>query len=611
MNEDNVNKIREELKGFISSDPYHSSRCLSRAPHSPFKKILLIGSCQLGQFGIDNNKNFSNECDFILHNNAGELQDIDGSVAAEYDFQVIQIGLRFLTPDSLFWKLSYGDLKGHEEAFELVCKKLDLYLSKVMKHNMVHGLLTFVTNFLVPQKNPMGDLLPKYDLRNPAYFIQRMNEYLESNLKKYKNAFMLDIDGLSSIFGKRYVQDDSMQWLSHGALMPGYHEDRSRLEIALPLNDHFENKTSEFRKIVQEQIIALYKVAHQKDQVKLVVVDLDDSLWRGIIGEIDDPNASLVEGWPLGVVEALAYLKKRGVMLAIISKNDDEYIRKVWPKIFYDRLNLNDFAMTMINYEPKAVNMTSILQSVNVLPSSVVYIDDNPVERESIKKAFPGIRVLPRFHYFWRKILLWSPETQPRELTSEALRKTEMMQAQVARESLKGQLTREEFLRSLQVKLNFFEVGGSEDLKYPRVFELLNKTNQFNTNGKRWTPEEVAKGFATGLKIYAFDVNDNFTDYGLVGVILCSGPEILQMVMSCRVAGLDVEIAAIAKLIDEIRKSVGQDAKIEASYHSTSANMMCKDLWDKCGFQKLGEQKYLFKSDSILSIPNHIYAMTN
>ena len=123
-----------------------------------------------------------------------------------------------------------------------------------------------------------------------------------------------------------------------------------------------------------------------------------------------------------------------------------------------------------------------------------------------------------------------------------------MVRAQVRREHASRRLSREEFLSSLDLKVHLTRVQGPGDFRFPRAFELLNKTNQFNTTGRRWTTEEIVHGLATGMEIYAFDVADTYTKYGLVGVVIVSGTTVEQFVMSCRVVGLDVELAVVAVL---------------------------------------------------------------
>src|SRR5207248_10190921 len=133
------------------------------------------------------------------------------------------------------------------------------------------------------------------------------------------------------------------------------------------------------------ELVAMYRTIRHVDQVKLVLVDLDDTMWRGVAAEEAEASSMAREGWPLGFAEALMFLKRRGVLLGIVSKNDEGRVRELWRRIYGDLIRLEDFAVRRINWQPKAENVEEILAQVNLLPKSVVYIDDNPVERAAIK----------------------------------------------------------------------------------------------------------------------------------------------------------------------------------------------------------------------------------
>ena len=583
---------------------YHAPKSLEISNEDNPKKVLVIGSCQAEGWKFNKIDSNIELYDVVITNNLAKLENKSEEEIKKYDLQILQIPIRSLIHDSLFWNIKYDDLQAYEDAFIQIHQKLTLMVDEIIAYNKSSGLLTFFANFLTPQQNPMGRLLPKYDLRNIEYFIHKINESLEKILSKYSNVFVLDIDKLSSIYGKKFIQDDSIEIFSHGSVAPYLPINSARIEPSPSMTDHYDLRAVEFKSAVWSEVTAMWRTIRQKDQVKLVVVDLDDTLWNGVVGEMDNPDGLIAEGWPLGLVEALAYLKKRGVLLAIISKNDESRIRDIWPKIFSNKIALDDFAVIKINYEPKVLNMQDILDKVNLLPKSVIYIDDNPVERASMKSAFPEMRVLTRFHYYWRRILLWSPETQVQSLSKESLNRTEMIRAQISRDALKQEMSREDFLKSLQVRLNLFEISSSGDPKFARSLELINKTNQFNTTGKRWTLEEMNNHFSSGNCIYAFEVTDNFTSYGLVGVIVTRAKEICQMVMSCRVIGLDVEICAVGLVSDRLRlKFRGED--IFTSLVETPANKLCRDLWDRCGFIFKDGGYYLDK-DSYIKNPIHI-----
>jgi FkbH-like protein len=343
----------------------------------------------------------------------------------------------------------------------------------------------------------------------------------------------------------------------------------------------------------------MYRTLRQVDQVKLVIVDLDDTLWRGVVAEDGHASPMVTEGWPIGFVEALAYLKRRGVLLAIASKNDEARIRALWPSLYGSRLELDDFACVRINWHPKTENVEQILRETNLLPRSVVFIDDNPVERAAMASAFPDLRILGASPYVLRRILLWSAETQVAHVTAESARRTEMVQAQVAREATRSRMTREDFLATLDVGIRLHEVGGIADPRFSRALELINKSNQFNTTGRRWKQSECQQACADGTSFWAFEVSDRFTQYGIVGVAITSGSHIQQFVMSCRVVGLGIEVAVIAALAERFAGDV------TAALMETDANFLCRDLYVRCGFVAEGGG-WRASRPSIVGRPPHI-----
>jgi FkbH-like protein len=179
-----------------------------------------------------------------------------------------------------------------------------------------------------------------------------------------------------------------------------------------------------------------------------------------------------------------------------------------------------------------------------------------------------------------------------------------MIQANGSRENARRRLTRDEFLASLGLKLRLIEITSSEHKSFSRAFELINKTNQFNTTGKRWTLEECLTAFAAGTKLYAFEVEDRFSQYGLAGVVIVCGGRIEQMVMSCRVVGLDVEIAAIVDILRLMRQSgVGL---VTSCLVETEANLLCRTLFERCGFTAGDGNVWTSVPETVLKVPTHI-----
>ena len=583
-------------QGTSCDDPPEEAAAFSafRAPANlaltrlPIDRVLLVGQCLLQPWIKPVETIFSpgTTVDFVLFNNLVELPDAPPHAVADYAFQVVSLPLRIMLPETFYLGLAYSDEAGATALFQGACERLDVVLHAALKWNARHGLLTFVTNFMLPQQNPDGRLLPRYDLRNMVFFIERLNQHLASRVAAHRGVHVVDVDAVAASVGRRHVQDDALWIHSHGSILYDHdiHYDRDRLAPPpCPPSEEFGLRTERFIGEVWRELEAMLRTIRRVDSVKMVIVDLDDTLWRGVLAEEAVIHKVDVEGWPLGVVEALMYLKRRGVLLAIASKNDEATVARIFDELYAFRIHLADFALKRIDWNPKVENIAAMLAEANLLPRNVVFIDDNPVEREAVKRAFPAMRVLGASLYAIRRDLLWSAETQVATITSESERRGGMVEAQGAREASRKTMTRADFLATLGVVLTIFDVTD-RDANFARTFELLNKTNQFNTTGRRWREDEIAARLADGLRLIAFRVKDRFTDYGLVGVLLVEADTLVQFVMSCRVIGLDVERAAV-KIVGDHLGTAGATT-LTAAFVETQDNLPCRDLYPSCGFDR-------------------------
>lgn len=595
------------IRAFLQSEEYHRLMRLEyerrakaaipkdRVAHEDFRipsdlsvspvdlrRVLIVGSCFAERWGA-RLKTLLPNCGSDIYQ-IGALPEQPVRPIQEYGFQVVQLPLRAMIPDTAFARLKQDDVAGHERLFDHAAAAMRQYVHDATRWNRTHGILTFVTSFVVPQQNFVGRLLPRYDIRNPVYFVEKLNQELASEVQHLTNAYFFDINEVISSYGRMFVNEDVHAQFNHGGLLNDFdfEHDDDRLETAGKASAAFESKVEEVLVGSWRELVSLYRTVRQVDAVKLVVIDLDDTLWRGLVGEAEAGEMKTAEGWPLAFREALNILKRRGILLGIISKNSEEFVVKRWNEIVGRHLTLDDFAVRRINWRSKAENMAELLADVNLLPGSVVYIDDNPVERTAINAAFPDIRVLGGSPLTWRRILLWSTETQPISVTAESAVRTEMVRAQVTREKQRAALSREDYLASLNARINFFQIHSTSDQRFQRTLELINKTNQFNTTGKRWTLEDCQQAFATGAEFYAFEVEDTFTSYGLVGVLILDGGRVRQFVMSCRVLGIDVELAAVAVTASIVLRR--GKAMITADLVDTGRNLPCQDVYARCGF---------------------------
>jgi FkbH-like protein len=566
-------------------------------------RFLVVGGCLAQPFPeMGARINPAMRGDFLLLNNLDVLPPISAEQAAAYEFQIIHLPLRTIL-GSAYFRLPH-DLAAHEAFLSETEEYLERFLSNALRLNEERKLTSFVLGFLVPQQNPLGRLQPRYDLRNVMHFIERLNMFVAAQLAKRENAWFVDLDQISSGIGKKLCQDDMVWSYTHGTTLSDgdSDHDQQRLEAPGLMQHHYEQRWVEFFEATLHEVFAMARTLHGSDLVKLVVVDLDDTLWRGIAAE---GTLGILEGWPMGFIETLLILKRRGVLLGIVSKNEETFIRTNWERITQGQISLDDFAAVRINFRSKVVNLAGILADLNLRPQNVVFIDDHPVERAAVQAAIPKVRVLGQHPYYLKRALLWASETQSAAISAESSARTQMVQAQIKRESARRALAPAEFMATLQLQASISRLESTGDLELSRALELLNKTNQFNTSGERHTLESCHRRFEDGHRLYVLQAQDRFTRYGLVAAAWVKAGCIEQMVVSCRVLGLELEDAFLAHIACA---EAGDDGRLSARLRHTEANMACRTIYSRSGFTQSGDDATLWvrTQNEPLRMPAHL-----
>ena len=554
------------------------------------KNILLIGSC-ITDTWIDvlTGSSRSRKVERVLFNNAGDIDPISESKARSFDAQIISLPLRSVWPEALTFALEMDDVAGWRAAQSWAFDALQANFTAALRHHREHRLQTYVLGFLAPQQNTFGRNLRPRALSNPAVFVRQLNWRLQDLILAIDGCEYIDIDEIASCLGKRYILDDSTLHSNHHGLLADIFGDADREHIE-PLGDVeilYTPKRAEFIRAVMQEVEGVHRTIRRINPIKIVIFDLDDTLWRGVAGEMDSFGPEMIEGWPLGVVEALTCLHKRGVMLALCSKNDEAVVRAAWDTLYSRLLPFERFVMTRIGWSPKAHAVGEILRGVNVLPENALFIDDNPVERAAVEHAFPQIRTLDPPLATWRRRLLWAPELQTTKLTAEARNRTEMVRAQVHRDEVRAGMNEADFLQTLELSITLSSISGSADAQFERALELINKTNQFNSTGRRWERGELADFLNAGGRLLAATARDRFTAYGLVGVVALHGRMIEQLVLSCRVFGMGIERTLLAHALQTISEAGHSVA--EARLQATARNAPCLPLLPASGFAQTEE----------------------
>ncbi len=469
--------------------------------------------------------------------------------------------------------------------------------------------LIFVS-FFEPSANYMGDLIDRYAPESALEFVKSLNRILAQLISPHANFHFLDMNELLNHVGRRYLQDDGVLHGSHASFVNDwdFKLDSKRLSAPQRLFAalEFERAIKDLANLFLDKVSSMLAILRQEAPVKLTVCDLDDTLWRGVPAEDDDfSDDDRVEGWPLGLVEALLFFKARGGVLALCSKNEMETVKANFERIFRGALTLDDFAVVRANWTPKSQNIAEILTATNLLARNCLFIDDNPREISEVKAAHPDIRCLGSDHYNWRRIVLGAPETQVATITTESTQRTELVRAAAGRAVVAATVAtstedRAGWLASLELKQAVELVTNAKSPHYKRAFELLNKTNQFNTTGRRWSAGEFDSFLRDGGNCIVSGLKDNSIDNGITSVCMLKGNSIEQIVLSCRVFGLGSEITVCAAALDLI---LAAHATASARIVDTGRNATCHGFFTSVGFDTEGDH---FVISHQIDVPDYI-----
>ena len=328
---------------------------------------------------------------------------------------------------------------------------------------------------------------------------------------------------------------------------------------------------------------------------KCLVLDLDNTLWGGVVGDDGPEGIILGEGTATGEAHLALQryakqLKERGVILAICSKNDAELAEAVFrdhPEMILKRSDISAF---IANWEDKAVNLRRIAEQLNIGIESLVFVDDNPTERDRIRHSLPMVAVpeLPADAAQYVRRLADAGYFESVSFTADDAQRAEYYSGNASRQAfLETSHSIDDFLRGLDMSVTF---GPFETVDLARIAQLIAKTNQFNPTTRRHSLEEVSRFATTDLCLtLQFRLLDKFGDNGLVSaVILIPDPhtpnmlEIDTWVMSCRVFGRQLEMEAMNIAVEAALKAGVHT--LRAEYIPTSKNSVVRELYSNLGF---------------------------
>ncbi len=285
---------------------------------------------------------------------------------------------------------------------------------------------------------------------------------------------------------------------------------------------------------------------------------------------------------------SLKALTHKGILLGIVSKNEESVALEAINRHPDMVLREEDFAGWRINWQDKAQNIVDLVDELNLGAQSVVFIDDNPIERARVREAVPEILVpeWPQDKLRYQQALLSLNCFDVPSISQEDLVRNELYQVERQRETLKRQLSSvDDWLMTIDMKIKIEELN---EANLVRTTQLFNKTNQLNLSTRRLSEVElVAWAEADDHKLWTCRVSDKFGDLGLVGIISLERDQqtgrIVDFVLSCRAMGRKVEETMVHTVLD-YAKALGLDT-VQAIYHPTAKNKPCLDFWQQSGFE--------------------------
>ncbi|MEA2070416.1 MAG: HAD-IIIC family phosphatase [Asgard group archaeon] len=486
-----------------------------------------------------------------------------------------------------FARMSESEL---EDEIERIINHLN-YLLTTLTDN-TNALVVF-SNFIVPVFSPLGiqDNKRKIGMKR---FYKIINDKLEKMFRDSQQVFIFDFDESASKFGK----EDYINY-------PNYYRG------AMLLNE-------DFLPTVSYDLMGYIKALKGKSK-KCIVLDLDNTLWGGIIGEDGMNGIKLNPSYPgneyIDFQKTILSFYNRGVILAVNSKNNEADALEVFQDHPYMQIQENHLASYRINWQDKVQNLIELANDINIGIDSMVFFDDNPVERARVKESIPEVLVveMPESSTLYRKTLESLNDFDLLSLTKEDLSRGELYYKRRKRKHLKQEVQDiDEFIKTLEIVAT---IKQADSFSLPRVTALLNKTNQFNLTTKRYTATEVEEMHTDNesFNIYTLHVEDKFGDEGIVGVALIRKDQkewvIDSFLMSCRVIGRKVETAFLYKVIND---AVKEDVEIiKAKYIPTKKNPLVKDFFKDHDF-KLEEElddgttKWTYKPKKPLAYPQYL-----
>jgi len=554
-------KIEKQIKKGQNKDKTIKIALLSSFTINGIKETLSVKSFELGissKFYIGGYNQYSQE---ILNTNSGLYK-------FEPDLIILFIDTRSILGDEYFLPYQISD----EDRKALVNEKLNVVKSLVEKIKENSNAKILLHNFEVPSYSPLGILENKQKL-GFVESIETLNISLRDGFKDDGQVFIFDYEAFCSKIGKWNILDYKMYYIGDMKL---------NLQYIPDLCDEYLGYI--------KPILSLTK--------KCIVLDLDNTLWGGIVGE-DGLEGIKLGPTPEGRLflefqKYLLSLFNKGIILVINSRNNPDDVLEVFRKHPDIILKEENFAAMQINWNDKISNMKAIAEELNIGLDSFVFIDDDKLNREMIRGALPEVLVvdMPEDPSLYLKTLSEINDFNTLQLTEEDKKKGKMYAEQRKRTELQKDATDiTEYLKGLEIVVT---IEKANSFNIPRLSQLTQKTNQFNMTTRRYPEEDIKKFSANdNFIVVCMKIVDKFGDNGITGMVIVEKGKdnwrIDTFLLSCRIIGRRVEETLLAYIIKEAKK--GKAKTLTGEFSPTKKNIVAKDFYKNNAFKLLKKDK--------------------
>lgn len=492
--------------------------------------------------------------------------------------------LIYMSTEKLFENFCQLELQNRNNFAENILNQIETYWNTI-NSKLKTNIMQF--NFVEIDDKIFGNYSNKVS-NSFIYQIRKLNYLLMELVEKTKNAFLIDLSSIQNLYGRKELHDEKLYYIAK-----------------MPISTNLLPE-------VAKQVVDIIKALNGKIK-KCVVLDLDNTLWGGVIG--DDGLKSIQIG-ELGLGHAfsefqmwLKELKNRGIILTVCSKNNEDIAKEPFEKHPEMVLRLEDISMFVANWQDKASNIKHIQETINIGMDSLVFIDDNPFERNLVKELIPDITVpdLPEDPAMYLSYLKSLNLFETASYSENDKDRTKQYQAEVGRATMQSSFEDfNDYLKSLQMVATAHEFN---EFEIPRISQLTQRSNQFNLRTIRYTEAEIEEILRNDKYLtLSFSLKDKFGDYGLISVVIMEKKDketlfLDTWLMSCRVLKRGMEEFIINTIIETAKKKGFK--KVVGEYIKTPKNAMVEKIYSNLGFKEV--KKDLFEAE----VDNFSFNKTN